>query len=53
MGNPTSFRAVYKYVEAQEIDVDVYLPFEHVVSSSKCPVGMSILLIIMAVPEPV
>ncbi|KAI8658054.1 hypothetical protein NCS57_01186000 [Fusarium keratoplasticum] len=42
MGNPTSFRAVYKYVEAQEIDVDVYLPFEHVVSSSKCPVVINI-----------
>jgi hypothetical protein len=53
MGNPTYFRAVYKHVEAQEIDVDIYLPFEHAVSSSKCPVGMSVLLIIMAVPEPV
>lgn len=38
MANPASFRAVYKSVGGQEIDVDVYLPPS--VGSNACPVCM-------------
>ncbi|KAJ3540818.1 hypothetical protein NM208_g4890 [Fusarium decemcellulare] len=39
---PASFRAVYKHVETQEIDVDIYLPPLHDISSKKCPVVINI-----------
>ncbi|KAF4985497.1 hypothetical protein FDECE_16518 [Fusarium decemcellulare] len=42
MGSPTSFRAVYKHVETQEIDVDIYLPPLQDISSEKCPVVINI-----------
>lgn len=37
MSPPTSFRAVYKQLGEQEIDVDVYLPSVET-DSTKCPV---------------
>ncbi|RNJ60993.1 hypothetical protein D7B24_005082 [Verticillium nonalfalfae] len=40
MAKPSSFRAVYKIEDSQEIDVDVYLPQskKEVAPQIKCPI---------------
>jgi hypothetical protein len=38
MAPSSSFRAVYKTINKQEIDVDIYLPDAETSTSSKCPI---------------
>ncbi|EXF83063.1 hypothetical protein CFIO01_06235 [Colletotrichum fioriniae PJ7] len=42
MASPTSFRAVYKTIGSQEIDVDVYAPPLGETNKAKCPVVINI-----------